>query len=184
MVAKTAEELNDLSNRIIGIAIDIHKKLGPGFQGKIYPVRKPQHLCRGWWKWKVSAGYWGRSQSPPLSNGVYEEALLTEFKKSGIGYEKQKVIRVDYDGQGLGNQRIDLPVVLHKNITIFHKIFRRFYAENHIPNITLNLCNTNCRWWNHSGNKSMHQNHSNLQRSSYLLLKDRQQETRPNLEFW
>jgi len=73
MVAKTAEELNDLSNRIIGIAIDIHKKLGPGFQEKIY-----------------------------------EEALLTEFKKSGIGYEKQKVIRVDYDGQGLGNQRIDL----------------------------------------------------------------------------
>jgi len=57
MVAKTAEELNDLSNRIIGIAIDIHKKLGPGFQEKIYPVRKPQHLCRGWWKWKVSAGY-------------------------------------------------------------------------------------------------------------------------------
>ena len=51
MVAKTAEELNDLSNRIIGIAIDIHKKLGPGFQEKIY-----------------------------------EEALLTEFKKSGIGY--------------------------------------------------------------------------------------------------
>ncbi len=75
MVAKTAEELNDLSNRIIGIAIDIHKKLGPGFQEKIY-----------------------------------EEALLTEFKKSGIGYEKQKVIRVDYDGQSLGNQRIDLLV--------------------------------------------------------------------------
>ena len=36
MVAKTAKELNDLSNRIIGIAIDIHKKLGPGFQEKIY----------------------------------------------------------------------------------------------------------------------------------------------------
>jgi len=75
MVAKTAEELNDLSNHIIGIAIDIHKKLGPGFQEKIY-----------------------------------EEALLTEFKKSGIGYEKQKVVRVNYDGQDLGNQRIDLLV--------------------------------------------------------------------------
>ena len=73
MVAKTAEELNDLSNRIIGIAIDIHKKLGPGFQEKIY-----------------------------------EEALLTEFKKATIGYARQKVVRVDYDGQGLGNQRIDL----------------------------------------------------------------------------
>jgi len=75
MVAKTAKELNDLSNRIIGIAIDIHKKLGPGFQEKIY-----------------------------------EEALFAEFKKSGIGYEEQKVIRVDYDGQSLGSQRIDLLV--------------------------------------------------------------------------
>ncbi len=73
MVAKAAEELNDLSNRIIGIAIDIHKKLGPGFQERIY-----------------------------------EEALLKEFKKAAIGFERQKVIRVDYDSQGLGNQRIDL----------------------------------------------------------------------------
>ncbi len=75
MVAKTANELNDLSNRIIGIAIDIHKKLGPGFQEKIY-----------------------------------EEALLKEFKKAAIGFEKQKVVRVDYDGESLGNQRIDLLV--------------------------------------------------------------------------
>ena len=75
MVAKTAKELNDVSNHIIGIGIDIHKNLGPGFQEKIY-----------------------------------EEALLTEFKKSGIGYEKQKVVRVDYEGQALGNQRIDLLV--------------------------------------------------------------------------
>lgn len=73
--AKPADELNDLSHRIIGIAIEIHKKLGPGFQEKIY-----------------------------------EEALLREFRKSGIEYEKQKVVRVDYDGVNLGNQRIDLLV--------------------------------------------------------------------------
>jgi len=75
MAAKTAKELNDLSNRIIGLAIGIHKKLGPGFQEKIY-----------------------------------QEALLKEFKKGGMEYEKQKVIRVDYEGQSLGNQRIDLLV--------------------------------------------------------------------------
>ena len=75
MIPKTAEELNDLSNHIIGIAIDIHKKLGPGFQEKIY-----------------------------------EEALLKEFGKAEIGFEKQKVVRVDYDGESLGNQRIDLVV--------------------------------------------------------------------------
>lgn len=66
-------QLNALSHQIIDIAIDIHKKLGPGFQEKIY-----------------------------------EEALLKEFEKSSIKYEKQKVIRVDFDGQSLGTQRIDL----------------------------------------------------------------------------
>jgi GxxExxY protein len=30
------DHLNHLSHLIIGIAIDIHKKLGPGFQEKIY----------------------------------------------------------------------------------------------------------------------------------------------------
>ena len=60
---------------VIGLAIDIHKKLGPGFQEKIY-----------------------------------EQALLREFEKAGIGYEKQKVVQVDYNGVGLGNQRIDLLV--------------------------------------------------------------------------
>jgi len=30
--AKSADELNHLSQLVIGIAIDIHKKLGPGFQ--------------------------------------------------------------------------------------------------------------------------------------------------------
>jgi GxxExxY protein len=69
------DKLDSLSHQIIGVAIDIYKKLGPGFQEKIY-----------------------------------EEALLTEFKKSGIAYEKQKVVRVDYDGINLGNQRIDLLV--------------------------------------------------------------------------
>ena len=58
---------------IIGIGIDIHKKLGPGFQEKIY-----------------------------------EEALLKEFEKAGVRFQKQKVIRVEYEGQSLGNQRIDL----------------------------------------------------------------------------
>jgi len=69
------DKWDDLSHRIIGVAIDVHKKLGPGFQEKIY-----------------------------------EEALLKEFQKSGIGYEKQKVVRVDYNGVNLGNQRIDLLV--------------------------------------------------------------------------
>ena len=75
MTAKSAKDLNDLSRRIIGLAIDVHKKLGPGFQEKIY-----------------------------------EQALLREFENIGIVFETQKVVRVDYNGIGLGNQRIDLVV--------------------------------------------------------------------------
>jgi GxxExxY protein len=30
------DKLDDLSHRIIGVAIDVHKKLGLGFQEKIY----------------------------------------------------------------------------------------------------------------------------------------------------
>ena len=33
---KNAKELNELSHKIIGVAINVHKKLGPGFQEKIY----------------------------------------------------------------------------------------------------------------------------------------------------
>jgi len=75
MSADSANNLNELSHQIIGMAIVIHKKLGPGFQEKIY-----------------------------------EEALLKEFEKAEIEYQRQKVVRVDYDGQSLGNQRIDLLV--------------------------------------------------------------------------
>jgi GxxExxY protein len=36
MSADSADNLNELSHQIIGMAIAIHKKLGPGFQEKIY----------------------------------------------------------------------------------------------------------------------------------------------------
>jgi hypothetical protein len=44
---KTANELNDLSNTIIGIGIDIHKNLGPGFQEKIYEEALLKELKNG-----------------------------------------------------------------------------------------------------------------------------------------
>jgi GxxExxY protein len=68
----TNEEIDILSNRIIGLAINVHKQLGPGFVEKIY-----------------------------------EKALSYEFKKHGITFIQQKVIRVKYEGIELGNQRID-----------------------------------------------------------------------------
>lgn len=69
------EELNELSHRVIGIAIDVHKQLGPGFVEKIY-----------------------------------EKALLHEFEKERVKYERQKIIKVQYRDTELGNQRLDLLV--------------------------------------------------------------------------
>lgn len=66
------EELNSLNNKIIGIAIKIHKTLGPGFNEKIY-----------------------------------EKALAYEFEKERIGFEQQRVIRVQYESIELGDQRVD-----------------------------------------------------------------------------
>jgi len=36
MINAEIEELNKITERIIGLAIEVHKKLGPGFIEKIY----------------------------------------------------------------------------------------------------------------------------------------------------
>lgn len=63
----------DLTERVIGAAIDVHRTLGPGFV-----------------------------------ESVYEQALCVEFDACGIGYERQKVVRVYYRGRPVGEHRIDL----------------------------------------------------------------------------
>ena len=71
----TKEELNQLSNKIIGIAIKVHKTLGPGFIERIY-----------------------------------EKALAHEFKKEGIDHVTQALVKVNYDGIDLGEQKVDFLV--------------------------------------------------------------------------
>jgi len=65
----------DLTNKIIELAIKIHKKLGPGFVEKIY-----------------------------------EKALSLELKKADIKFVAQKVIKVEFEGVLLGDQRVDFMV--------------------------------------------------------------------------
>lgn len=73
--AMDKDQLNELSTKIIGLAIKVHKKLGPGFKEKIY-----------------------------------EQALCKEFENNDFKFEQQIVIKVPYEGENLGNQRIDLLV--------------------------------------------------------------------------
>jgi GxxExxY protein len=63
----------ELSERIIGCCIRVHKALGPGFLEKIY-----------------------------------EEALCVELTKSGLAYERQKMVTIFYEGRPVGEHRLDL----------------------------------------------------------------------------
>lgn len=65
-------KLNEITKRIIGIAIKVHKTLGSGFIEKIY-----------------------------------EKAINYELSRNGLGYQNQKIIKVQYENLLLGNQRID-----------------------------------------------------------------------------
>jgi GxxExxY protein len=63
----------ELTDKVIGCCIAVHKALGPGFLEKIY-----------------------------------EEALCMELAKAGLKFERQKVIRISYDGRDVGEHRLDL----------------------------------------------------------------------------
>ena len=67
--------LDELANKVIGAALEVHRALGPGYQ-----------------------------------EGVYEEALAVEFKRTGTSYERQKTFSVRYKAHVVGEGRIDFLV--------------------------------------------------------------------------
>jgi GxxExxY protein len=64
-----------LTDRIIGSCIRVHRSLGPGFLEKIY-----------------------------------EAALAIELAKVGMSFERQKTLVLNYDGQPIGEHRLDFLV--------------------------------------------------------------------------
>ena len=66
---------SELTHRIIGCSIEVHRALGPGYLE-----------C------------------------VYETALVHELRKQGMSVDRQKIVKVYYDGQEVGEHRIDLIV--------------------------------------------------------------------------
>lgn len=65
----------ELSHRIIGCCIEVHRVLGPGFLEK-----------------------------------VYEEAVAVEFARTGLAFERQKLVVVYYADQPVGEHRLDFLV--------------------------------------------------------------------------
>ena len=68
-------EHEGLTERIIGAAIEVHRRLGPGF-----------------------------------IESIYQAALLIELRKRGIQHESQVSIPISYDGETIGDHRLDLIV--------------------------------------------------------------------------
>ncbi len=69
------DELNEITEKIIGCAIEVHRHLGPG-----------------------------------LLERIYEEALCVELELSGVSYQRQLAVPLDYKGRSIGEYRIDLLV--------------------------------------------------------------------------
>jgi len=69
----------DLTEKIIGAAIEVHRALGPG-----------------------------------LLESIYEECLAIELQLKGIGFERQKLLPIEYKGCPVAaNLKIDLLVENH-----------------------------------------------------------------------
>lgn len=66
-------QFEELSNRILGAAVDVHKALGPGF----------------------------------LEN-IYQRAMEVSLTHHGIPYERQKQIRIVFEGADVGLHILDL----------------------------------------------------------------------------
>jgi GxxExxY protein len=66
-------EQEELTERIIGAAIEVHRQLGPGF-----------------------------------IESVYQSALAIELRKRGLSFQVQKQVPILYDGQKIGEHKLDL----------------------------------------------------------------------------
>lgn len=64
-----------LTERIIGAAIEVHRRLGPGYL-----------------------------------ESIYENALVIELNKRGLEAKQQWPVQITYDGQVVGDHRLDLLV--------------------------------------------------------------------------
>jgi GxxExxY protein len=71
---------SDLTSRIIGCAMEVHKTLGNGFHG------------------------------PPKREVVYQRALAIEFELQKLGFARELEMPLFYKGKGVGTRRADFLV--------------------------------------------------------------------------
>ena len=65
-----------------------------------------------------------KSLGPGFLESIYENAVSLELKNRGINFEKQKEIKVYYDGQEIGLHRLDL--VVENEIIVELKTIKEF----------------------------------------------------------
>ena len=71
------KDINQLTHKIIGCAMEVHNQIGNGFQ----PGRRAEV--------------------------IYQRALVREFQLQGLGYEREKEMPLRYKGEDVGTRRVD-----------------------------------------------------------------------------
>ncbi len=61
---------------------------------------------------------------PGFLESIYEEALCRELRKRGIEFERQKEVKVFYDGAEIGKHRLDL--IVEKEMVVELKTIQGF----------------------------------------------------------
>ena len=84
------DELNKLTNKIIGIAIEVHKTLGPGFDEKIYSNALDEEFNRARVRYNreriVDVKYKNKKIGEKRIDFLIEDELILELKAvDGIG---------------------------------------------------------------------------------------------------
>lgn len=88
-MADSVARNDDLTGKIIGCAIEVHRQLGPG-----------------------------------LLESVYESALAVELEMSGIHYQRQIEIPINYRGKVIGAHKLDF--IVEKAVVLELKSIERF----------------------------------------------------------
>ncbi len=51
-----------------------------------------------------------RELGPGFLESIYEQAMVVELRRSGLGFERQKLLPIQYQGEPIGEHRLDLLV--------------------------------------------------------------------------
>lgn len=83
------EDINDLTHKIIGCAMQVHSVLGSGFTHLFYFIFNGIRDCFA------------------IQEVIYQRALAIEMIHAGLEFEREKEMTIFYRDQDIGTRRVD-----------------------------------------------------------------------------